>query len=511
MNRSQNHKRKERKAGDKMSEMLLSAVVQLKDKGMESGLLNLKKSSENLSKSLLKNDKDVEKLEKGFNIFGSTASKIGGLVAGAFSVVALTNFASESIEAYKASSLVGVKLQENMKVVKDYNGDIGTLSMAYDSLTSKASQLQSIGVVDDETITALSAQLSTFQLTNKEIEKLLPKMADMLVNSKGMNATQEDAFNLANQMGKAITTGSLAALVKSGVTVDENTKKTFEMADATERSVLLQKILAENVGNVNEEMAKTPEGAIRNIANAWDDMQEGIGKELVPVILQFSNILKEDMPQIQSLIMSVTQGFVSFAGVIVDNIGFIKFMAVTLGVLSATIMTVTGLQTAYTTAITLYNGALKVAEGIQWAFNIALNANPIGLMVMGAVALTAAMMWAYDNVDGFKNLVDSMTNWFKNSWLGKILGLSSEDSNIDLSVNKSGEDTAQTQAVNQSVAGVNAVNSSYAATTTNNAPTTNNKISNSFAVQSTIREEADVDKVVNKIVEKLEPNLGGAR
>lgn len=42
----------------------------------------------------------------------------------------------------------------------------------------------------------------------------------------------------------------------------------------------------------------------------------------------------------------------------------------------------------------------------QWALNAALNANPIGLVVMLLAALVAGAIWAYQNIDWFRQVVD---------------------------------------------------------------------------------------------------------
>lgn len=56
----------------------------------------------------------------------------------------------------------------------------------------------------------------------------------------------------------------------------------------------------------------------------------------------------------------------------------------------------TGAQTAATT----------VATGAQWALNAALNANPIGLVVLAIAALAAGLVVAYNKSETFRDIVD---------------------------------------------------------------------------------------------------------
>lgn len=64
--------------------------------------------------------------------------------------------------------------------------------------------------------------------------------------------------------------------------------------------------------------------------------------------------------------------------------------------------------------------AIGLVTAAQWAWNVALNANPLGLIVIGIVAVVAAIAglvygikWAYNNFDWFKNAVDAVWTWIK--------------------------------------------------------------------------------------------------
>ncbi|MCB6443203.1 hypothetical protein, partial [Streptococcus salivarius] len=69
----------------------------------------------------------------------------------------------------------------------------GAAEKAAKSLQNYASQLQTVGVIGDEVTIAGMAQLGTFQMTEEQIKKVSGGMLDLLVNQKGLNATQEDA------------------------------------------------------------------------------------------------------------------------------------------------------------------------------------------------------------------------------------------------------------------------------------------------------------------------------
>lgn len=55
----------------------------------------------------------------------------------------------------------------------------------------------------------------------------------------------------------------------------------------------------------------------------------------------------------------------------------------------------------------LISGAMKVAAAVQWAWNAAVAANPIVLIVIGLAALAAGLVLAYKKSETFRHVVDS--------------------------------------------------------------------------------------------------------
>jgi hypothetical protein len=57
-------------------------------------------------------------------------------------------------------------------------------------------------------------------------------------------------------------------------------------------------------------------------------------------------------------------------------------------------------------AIVAIRVATAVWAGVQWALNAALTANPIGLVIVAIAALVAGVIYAYQNFEWFRNIVD---------------------------------------------------------------------------------------------------------
>lgn len=57
--------------------------------------------------------------------------------------------------------------------------------------------------------------------------------------------------------------------------------------------------------------------------------------------------------------------------------------------------------------------ATRAAAAGQWLLNAAMTANPIGIVVAALVALVAGIIWAWNNIDGFRNFITTAWEWIK--------------------------------------------------------------------------------------------------
>lgn len=201
---------------------------------------------------------------------GSKAMAAGVAAAAAATVA----FGKSSVDAYFGAAEASAKLSTNLLNVK------GNTNENVKALEGLASQLQAVGVIEDDVIKAGMSQLATFNLQGATIAKVTPKIADMVAQMKGHNATAEDMVGINNLVGKVLT-GNVGALSRYGVTLSENQQKLLENGDEAKRAAVLVEVLGQNYGNVNEELAKTPQGMITQLKNNFGDLQEGVGEFLV--------------------------------------------------------------------------------------------------------------------------------------------------------------------------------------------------------------------------------------
>jgi hypothetical protein len=199
---------------------------------------------------------------------GSSFALLGGLTAVGIGAAV---FGAKSMEAYNASVEASAKLRTNLLNVK------GATEDHVKALQDQAAQLQKVGVIEDDAIIAGQAELATFALKGSTIQALTPKIADMVANMKGHNATAEDMVAVNKLVGKVMS-GNVGALSKYGVNLSESQAALLKQGDETQRANVLNEVLAQNYGKVNEALRKTPQGQMTAFKNTFGDFMELVGE-----------------------------------------------------------------------------------------------------------------------------------------------------------------------------------------------------------------------------------------
>ena len=390
----------------------------------------------------------------GFTSAIGSVAKFGAALAGisgVLSIGALKSFASESMELAKAQVEAETKLEAvlgNVKSIAAEGSD--AILKAKDQLMGVASDIQKVGVIGDEVTLAGMQQLATFQLSADQIAKLSTGMTDLLAQTKGLNATQEDAVSIANLIGKAMN-GNAGALTRVGIIMDDNQKKMLESGDATQRAAVLAEILKDNVGGVNEALAGTDQGKLQQFANNWGDMKEEIGKHLLSLKANLAANLIDYIPKIQEIGIRVTEKLTEVSEKAVEWVkshsaeiksaiegvkdGVVKAWNMIQPVISFAIKhastlipLILGVVSAISAVSVVADVATKVDKGVK-AFtrlrkNIKdaggmmawLKTGPITLIIIGIAAAVAAVVYLWNHCEGFRNFVKAAAAVIVNAW-----------------------------------------------------------------------------------------------
>ena len=160
------------------------------------------------------------------------------------------------------------------------------------SIKNLCSAQQELGVIGDEVKLSGAQQMATFLQNKRSLDVLIPAMNNLVAQQNGLNATNQDAVSIGNMMGKAMQ-GQVEVLQRVGITFDESQKKVLQYGTESERAAMLAKVITQNVGNMNAELAKTDAGKQKQLENTLGDIKEQMGalvQGIAPYVTMASQI-----------------------------------------------------------------------------------------------------------------------------------------------------------------------------------------------------------------------------
>jgi TP901 family phage tail tape measure protein len=158
--------------------------------------------------------------------------------------------------------------------------------------------------------------------------------------------------------------------------------------------------------------------AIDATVNSQGALNKAYADSITPVdeFLQTMNLLKVKAIEIGEIFLPVLSAIGKGALFVVQNLdvigGVVAGLAVAWSILNAKVILAAGIQGVYAVAT-------GIATAAQWAFNVAANANPIGLIVLAVGALIGGLVVAYNKFDKFRAIMQG--TWEVVKGFGTIL------------------------------------------------------------------------------------------
>ena len=313
-----------------------------------------------------------------------------------------------------------------------------------------ASAQQAIGVIGDEVQLSGAQQIATFLNEKESLEALIPAMNNLLAQQKGLTASTSDAVSVGNLMGKAMM-GQVDSLKEVGVTFTQAEANVIKFGTEQERAAMVAQVIANNVGEMNAQLALTDSGKQQQLVNTLGDMKEELG-ELVNGALPFVTITAQT-GQALAAVTTLVSGFKTLTTTVYTSVkAFAMSTAVYIKNKAAILATATAQK--------IVAAATMAWTAVQKVLNVVLTMNPIGLVIAAIGALVAAVVAAYNNFEGFRKIVDAVWEGIKPlavaimdglakafewlvekckeawEWLKNILGLGNKTVEIAVDVSK---------------------------------------------------------------------------
>ena len=275
----------------------------------------------------------------------------------------------------------------------------GAAGVTGDHVKKLADDLEGMSKTEAEAIQQGSNLLLTFtNIKNKagEGNDVFDQTTKTMVDMATAMGTEPKAA--AMQLGKALNDPikGIGALSKVGVTFTKQQKDQITAMQKAGDTAGAQKIilaeLNKEFGGSAAAAGNTASGAWFKVKNIVDGAIETLLTKALPHLQTLGQYLADRLPgaleaagakfaELQRKLQPVTDAIGAFVGFLRDNPETVKAFAITLGVLGAII------------------GVITLA---QWAWNAAMLANPIGLIIVGIAALVAAIVFCITHWDKIK-------------------------------------------------------------------------------------------------------------
>jgi hypothetical protein len=197
---------------------------------------------------------------------------------------------------------------------------------------------------DDDAFASGQSVLAQFDLTGKQLEDLTPLLADFAAK------TGRELPDAAETLGKAFL-GNTRALKELGIDYKVTGDRAQDVANITE-------LVRKQVGGFAEEQGRTAAGQAAILSNQFGELKEQVGEKLLPALIKLAEIgLK--------------------------TVDWISQNKEIVGPLVAVIVAVTA---------------------AQWLWNIAMTANPVGIIIVAVAALIAIIIYLATKTTFFQDL-----------------------------------------------------------------------------------------------------------
>jgi hypothetical protein len=216
-----------------------------------------KQGAKGTTEELKNTEKQAGSLEKSFK-------KLGAAMIAAFAIQKIKQFAQASVEA------ANVQLQAEAKLLQALGGreDIQKRLMA------QAAELQKTTLYGDEAIIQQQAFLAAQGRSEEQINKTIKAAMDLAA------VTGQDLGGAVLQLDKTLE-GNAGRLSQLDARFKDLTTEQLRNGEGID-------LLAEKYNGFAEQAAKTGTGGLVQLKNAFGDLQEDIGKKLIPVIQDVS-------------------------------------------------------------------------------------------------------------------------------------------------------------------------------------------------------------------------------
>lgn len=298
-------------------------------------------------------------------------------------------------------------------VLKSTGGIANVTAKQVDELAQSQSHLTGI---DDELIQTGENLLLTFKQVRNEVGRgndIFDRatIAALDLSKAGFGSVESASKTLGKALNDPVR--GMTALRRAGVTFSKEQEKAIkalvETGDVLGAQKLILREVESQVGGSAKAWGETLPGQLAKARNAFEEMAGNLTQALVPALTDMARI--------------VSKASAFFA----EHQTLAKTLVAVLAGLATTVLAVNAGIKIYAATQTLITAATKAWTAAQFLLNVALTANPIGVVIVALAALVAGLVLAYKHSETFRKIVDAafkavkvaaeaVLNFFRDNW-----------------------------------------------------------------------------------------------
>ena len=353
---------------------------------------------------------ETKTLKSGLDQVSGAASGLGNIlktVGIGFSVFKIFSMMQEGVEKVHALHAAEAQLANTMQNMGTYSQE------AYEKAIKGAGDMAKGILYGRSEIISLQSQLRMVgNIGENEMNRLTMASADMATKfGMGLNEA-------GNAIAKAVNNPEMMRRLAMQLKIDpdtaDNIQKIAKAGKEAQARLMLMDIVEQKVGGsaiaaFNADPLARYNKTMGSIKMTLGELSITIQKSLAPILEILGTLMKKAVDRI-------SESFSWLFGKLREGDPAVTGIVAVVGVLA--------------TGIVAVSTVTKIWAAVQWLINIAMSANPIGIVIALIAALAAAIVYMYNKFDWFRGILfgvwDTMklfVNFLKDSVMNVVNGL----------------------------------------------------------------------------------------
>lgn len=410
------------------------------------------------------NSSGTEKVKRDMNSLAAIARKTAAVLGGIFIIDKIKDYTREiykagiSYDALSEQALVAwttilgshseaVKMMEK---ITDYAAETPFSKMGVDTMAKQLANADFKGQALFDQLTKFGDMGSAFGIQEDSLKEMVRQYAQVqqaqVAYTEDLNILQDRGIPIYKALGEVmgVPVSQVKKLASQGkITADVYNKAIDSIASHTKGAMEGQSQTFNGMMSTLEDNLSVLWGYL---AQDWFEGIKGSLSSFLPKFEEFVKLVGTDglsravsktIPELSPLVDMLSNIGNLLRTIVIpslfklglwcsQHINVIATLVITLGTLNLAIKSVFAIERIILfiqsfkkaiLAIKEFEILTKLATAAQWLFNAALSANPIGLVIIGLVALIAGLAYLWNTSEGFRNFWIGLWEKVKESFL----------------------------------------------------------------------------------------------